>query len=123
MYTRDRLFRSIVITIRSFPHSCLITGFVAKVTRQVPLAFTSVFSGLRYWIFKLICIVLQIVVCLFFLFAIGFDVLRVTSSGCSFGIFKLFLKSCMFDVILDIVLQLPLGLNKHSTLVIRQRSK
>ena len=94
----------VVNTSRSFPHSRLITGFVTRLTRQMPLvkqelptlpdhlSLPSVFSGVVLLDLQFYVYVLQIVVCLFvlFLLAIVFSILRYTDSDYHFGIFKLF---------------------------------
>jgi len=84
----------IVNTSRSFPHSRLITGFVTRLTRRVPLvelelltlpehlSLPPVFSGVRVIRSLVLCVCLQIVVCPFvlFLLAIVLSVLRYTDS-------------------------------------------
>ena len=92
----------VVNTSRSFPHSRLITGFVTRLTRQVPLvdqelltlsehlSSPSDFSGVRVTR-SLVLYVCFIVVCplVHFLLAIVLSVLRYADSDCPFGIFKL----------------------------------
>ena len=95
----------VVKTLRPFPHSIIITGFVTRVTRRMPLGeqellpfrITRVHPGF-WWgschsIFSFMCSVLQIVVCPFVLFrlTIVLSVLRFTDFDYLFGIFKLFL--------------------------------
>jgi hypothetical protein len=92
-------------TSRFFPHSRLITGFVTRLTRRMPLVeqelptvpehlnSPTVFSGVRvtrylvwYECFPDRCLSF----CAFFL-VIVLSVLRYTVSDCPFGTFKLFL--------------------------------
>jgi hypothetical protein len=96
-------FPLVVNTFRSFPHSRLITGFVTRLTRQVPLVEQELltlqehlssspdFSGVRVTQYLY---VLWIIVCpfVFFLLAIVLAVLlRHMHYDYPFGIFKLFL--------------------------------
>jgi len=96
----------VVNTSRSFHHSRLITGFVTRLTRRVPLveqelltlpehlSSPPVFTGVRVTrslVLYVFCRSLFVLL-YFFLLAIVLSVLlRYTDSGCSFGIFKLFL--------------------------------
>ena len=93
----------IVMTIRSFPHSWFITGFVTTVTRWVPLVeqklFSTpehlsshpVFSGVRVAQFIIFCVVvLRSLFALLFVLVIVLSVLRFMTSGYPFGFFKLF---------------------------------
>ena len=92
---------------RSFPHSWLITGFVTRVPRRVPLVVQEllnltehlrsppVFSGVRVTrsLVLYVCFVdCCLSFCTFFLLAIVLSVLRYTDSEYRFGIFKLFLS-------------------------------
>jgi len=95
----------VVNTSRSFHHSRLITGFVTRLTRRVPLveqelltlpehlSSPPVFTGVRVTrslVLYVFCRSLFVLL-YFFLLAIVLSVLlRYTDSGCSFGIFKLF---------------------------------
>ena len=98
----------VVSTSRSFPHSRLITVFVTRLTRRVPLveqelltlpehlSSPTVFTGVRVTrsLVLYICFVDRCLsFCTFFL-AIVLSVLRYTDSDCPFGIFKLFLRIC-----------------------------
>jgi hypothetical protein len=93
----------VVSTSRSFLHSQLITGFVTRLTRRVPLveqelhtlpehlSSTPVFSGFRVTR-SLVLYVCFVDRCLSFcIFSFGHCVLLYTDSDCPFGIFKLFL--------------------------------
>ena len=95
-----------VSTSQSFPHSWLITGFLTRQTRSIPLSgggtahpsvvseFTTGFSGIRVACSLVFYVVFCSVICPFvlFLLAIVLSVLlRFTDSDYPFGIFKLFL--------------------------------
>ena len=97
---------SVVSTSQSFPHSWLITGFLTRVTRSVPLSgagtahpsvvyeFTTGFSGIRVAWILVFYVVFCSVVCLFVLFLLDIVLsvlFRFTDSDYPFGIFKLFL--------------------------------
>jgi hypothetical protein len=95
---------SIVNTFRSFPHSWLITGFVTRVTRRVPLVEQEliphpqhlssplVFSGVRVTRSLVFCDKFCGSLFLIFLLAIVLSVLlRFTSYDYLFDILKLFL--------------------------------
>ena len=74
----------------------VITGVVTRVTIRAPLVQHMSSSPGFQWvsccsIFSFLCNVLEIIVCLFFLLVIVLSVLRLTDSGYSFDIFKLFL--------------------------------
>jgi len=86
----------VVNTSGSFPHSLLITVFVTRLTRRIPLVGAPEFTPCFYWgscnsIFSFMCNVLKIVVCPF-----SFGHCVVCSSSINgfwlppFGIFKLF---------------------------------
>jgi len=93
----------VVNTSWSFPHSWLITEFVTRLTRQVPLveqelltlpehlSSPPVFSGVCVIHLLFYMYVLSIVVCPFVLFLLAivlYVLLRYTVSDCPFGIFK-----------------------------------
>ena len=95
----------VVITSLSFPHSRLITGFVARLTRRLPLVEQELltlldhpisplfFNGVRLTrsLVLYICFVdLCLSFCTFFGVIVLSVFLRYTDSDCSFGIFKLF---------------------------------
>jgi hypothetical protein len=95
----------VVNTSRSFPRSRLITGFVARLTRRLPLveqelitllkhpSSPPVFSGVRLTrsLVLYVCFVDRCLSFCTFFWAIVLSVfLRYTDSDCSFGIFKLF---------------------------------
>ena len=92
----------VVSTSRSFPHSCLITVFVARLTRRVPLVEQELLSlsgapefipgfkwGSRYSIFSFMCMFCRSMIVLLYLFFWPLCC-RVTDYDYSFGIFKLF---------------------------------
>ena len=95
-----------VSTSRSFPHSRLIIGFVARLTRRVPLveqglltlpehmSSPPVFSGVRVTpsLVLYVCFVDRRLSFCTFSLAIVFSVLRYTNSDCPFSIFKLFFQ-------------------------------
>ena len=96
--------------MESFPHSRLITGFVTRLTRRVPLveqelitlpehlSSPPVFSGIRVTrsLVLYICFVDRCLSFVLFLLAIVLSVLlQYTDSDSPFGIFKLFLLSLM----------------------------
>jgi hypothetical protein len=104
-FTNDHGYVPLVVnTSQSFPHSRLITGFVTRLTRRVPLAEQELLTLLDhlnsppvfsedYSIFSFICMFCRsfFVLLYFFLLAIVLSVLlRYTVSDCPFGIFKLF---------------------------------
>ena len=106
--TCDIRQKHVANTSGSFPHSRLITGFVTRLTRRVPLVeqelptlpehlnTPTIFSGFVLLDLQFYMYFLQIVVCPFvlFLLAIVLSVLlRYTDSDYPFGIFKLFLHS------------------------------
>jgi hypothetical protein len=104
--TNDHGYVPLVInTSRSFPHSQLITGFVTRLTRRMPLveqellilpehlSSPSVFSGVRVTrclALYVCCVDRCLSFCTFFFWP-WCSVLRYTVSDCPFGIFKLFL--------------------------------
>ena len=106
--TNDHGYVPLVInTYRSFPYSRLITGFVTRLTRRVPLVEQELLTlpehlssppflvGFLLLNLLFYMYVLSIVVCPFvvFLLAIVLSVLlRYTVSDCPFGIYKLFLS-------------------------------
>ena len=90
----------VVSTSWSFPHSRLITGFITRLTRRVPLveqallnlpehlSSPTVFSEVRVAQSLVFCVFCRFVL---YLFVIVFSVLlRFTDSDYPFGIFKLF---------------------------------
>ena len=93
-------------TSRSFPHSRLITGFITRLTRRVPLVEQElltlpehlssplVFSEVRVTrsLVLYVCFVDRCLsICTFPLAIVLSVLLRYTDSDCPFGIFKLFL--------------------------------
>jgi hypothetical protein len=92
----------VVITSRSFPHSWLITGFVTRVKRRVPLVeqemstlpehlgTSPVFSRVRVARSLVFCVVLLDFLLSFCPFSFVMFVLRFAGSDYSIGIFKLF---------------------------------
>ena len=105
--TNDHGYVPLVVnTSRSFPHSRLITGYVARLTRRVPLveqelitlpehpSSPPIFSGVRVtWsLVVYVCFVDRCFV--LFLLAIVLSVLLLyTDSDYPYGIFKLFLST------------------------------
>jgi hypothetical protein len=106
-YGRHHGYVALVVnTSRSFPHSRLITGFVTRLTRRVPLveqelltlpvhlSSPPVFSGVRVTrsLVLYVCFVDHCLSFCTFLLAIVLSVLlQYTDSDYPFGIFKLFL--------------------------------
>ena len=102
--TNDHGYVPLVVNIsRSFPHSWLITGFVTRLTRRVPLveqelltlpehmSSPPIFSAVhvtRSLVF--ICMFCRSLFVLFLLAIVLFVLLRYTDSDYLFGIFKLF---------------------------------
>jgi hypothetical protein len=100
------------MTISSFPHSWLITGYVTRVTRRVPhveqvpltlpehLSSPMVFSVVRVAPSSVFCVVfcrLLLVLLSFFPLVIVLSArLRFAISDYSLGMFKLFLKEIKF---------------------------
>ena len=91
---------------RSFPHSRLITGFITRLTRRMPLveqellpehrSLSSVFSGVRVTrsLVLYVCFVDPCLsFCTFFLAIVLSILLRYTDFDCPFGIFKPFLRT------------------------------
>ena len=93
-------------TSRSFPHSWLITGFVTRLTRRVPLveqelltlpehqSSSQVFSVVRFTRSLVLCVCFvdhYLSFVLFLLYIVLSVLLRHTDSDYPFGIFKLFL--------------------------------
>ena len=103
----------VVNTSRSFPHSWLITGFVTRLTRQLPLVEQELltlpehlssppvfFNGVRITRSLILCVCFVKHFCPFVLFhlAIALSVfLRFTDSDYLFGIFKLFFVTPRLD--------------------------
>ena len=100
--------------MESFPHSRLITGFVTRLTRRVPLveqelntlpehlSSPPVFSGIRVTrsLVLYICFVDRCLSFVLFLLAIVLSVLlQYTDSDSPFGIFKLFFLSLMESIV------------------------
>ena len=105
-FGKVEVITSKIYTFRSFPHSRLITGFVTRLTRRVPLVEQKlltlpntwvqppVFSGVRVTrsLVLYICFVDRcLFFCIFPLAIVLSVLLRYTDSDCLFGIFKLFL--------------------------------
>ena len=95
----------LVNTSRSFPHSWLITGFVTRLTRRVPLVEEELLtlpehlsspslSDVRVTRSLVLCVCFVdhcLSFCTFFL-PIVLSVLQYIDSDCPFGIYKLFLR-------------------------------
>ena len=86
----------VVSTSWSFPHSWLITGFVARVTRRVELELTTLPEHMRtHPVFVGVCVARSLVFCVvfgrsifvLFLLTIMLSVLRFTDYNYHFGIF------------------------------------
>ena len=107
--TNDHGYVPLFVNIyRSFPHSRLITGFVTRLTRWVPLvdqelltlpehlSSPSVFSGFPVTrsLVLCVCFVDRCLSCyiLFLLAIVLSDLFRYTDYDCPFGISKLFLQ-------------------------------
>ena len=103
-YKWPRICSVFVITIKSFPHSWLIVGFVKRVTRRVPhveqellilpehISSPLTFSGVRVAWSLVLCIMFCRSLFVLFLLAIVLCVsLRSADLDFPFGIFKLFL--------------------------------
>ena len=103
--TNDHGYVPLVVnTSWSFPHSRLITGFVTRLIRRVPLVEQALFTLPKHLnsttVFSVVRVTRSLVFfCMFcrslfvlFLLAIVLSVLlRYTNSDCPFGVFKLFL--------------------------------
>ena len=84
----------VVITIRSFPHSRLITRFVISITMGATCGARTAFpSGVPEFIpvFSGVRIVPSLVFCAVFC-RLLYIILQFTASGFPFGIFKLFVE-------------------------------
>ena len=93
----------VVNTLRPFPHSLIITGFITRVTRWMPLgeqelltfpkhmSSSPVFGGVRVTRSLVLCVVFCRSFFVLFRLAIVLSVLRFAISDYPFGIFKLFL--------------------------------
>ena len=105
--TNDHVYVPLVVnTSQSFLHSWLITGFVTRLTRRVPLVKQElltlpqhlnsqpVFSGVHVTRSLVLCRSLFVLL-YFFLFG-----LRSTDSDYPFGILKLFLNVILFSIYL-----------------------
>ena len=90
-----------MFTIRSFPHSQIITWFLTRVTRRAPHVeqeLRTLLQHMRLPLFEWVCVAGSLVVCVMFcrsLFVLLFFFFchcgGCSSSGYSFGIFKHFL--------------------------------
>ena len=109
--TNDHGYVPLVVnTSQSFPHSWIITGFVTRLTRQVPLVEQELLTLLEHLslppVFSGVCVIRSLVLCVcfvdrclsfvLFLLTIVLSVLRFTDSDYPFGIFKLFLNLSHF---------------------------
>jgi hypothetical protein len=106
--TSDHGYVALVVnTSRPFPHSWLITGFVTRLARRVPLvdqelltlprlSSTPVFNGVSVTRSLVLCVCFVnrcLSFCTFLLANVLSVLLRYTDSDYPFGIFKLFLES------------------------------
>ena len=107
-FTNDHGYDPLVVTTsRSFHHSWLITGFVTRLTRRVPLveeelltlpehlSSPPVFGGVRVTRSLVLCVCFVdpcLSFCAFRLAIVLSVLLRFTDYDYPFGIFKLFLK-------------------------------
>ena len=107
--TNDHRCVSLVNTSRSFPHSWLITRFVCRITRLVPLEEQELPTLLEPQVFSRVRVTRSLVLCacfvdrsLFFctFLAIVLSVLQFTDSNYPFGIFKLSLSISNLDMAL-----------------------
>ena len=80
----------IVNTSSSFPHVWLITGFVTRLTRQVPLVEQELLTLPEYSIFSFMCMFCRSLFILFLLVIVLSVLFRFTDSDYPFDIFKLF---------------------------------
>ena len=97
-FTYDHVYvLFVVVIIRSFSHSWLITGFETRVTPRMPMTSPQFSMRSCSSIFNFLCSVLHIVVCpsvLFLLTTVLSVLLRFTASDCPFCILNI-----LFDVI------------------------
>jgi len=90
----------------SFPHSWLITGFVTRVIRRVPLVMQELLTLWKIWVHSWLFVVF-VLLCPFFLFRLVIVLsvfLRFTESDYHFGIFKLFLSFFLFAIVFPVFL-------------------
>ena len=80
----------IVNTSSSFPHVWLITGFVTRLTQQVPLVEQELLTLPEYSIFSFMCMFCRSLFILFLLVIVLSVLFRFTDSDYPFDIFKLF---------------------------------